>query len=214
MKKIYTLVFVLFSIVLKGQTGEKVDGHWGFSAGLETQTLGVQSLDGKEPDQTAVYSERNRPGMTLGANYRNKLIGGMSFQVGFTTSVLENKVSFRPGGTELFHFTDVELPVYLSYANPKSTNERLRGIILLGARAGWNVAQQESQNLRFLRERFAIDLGLGVEIRLGKWLLTPEVIYSHGLNNLHDFTGTNFDYLVGRAVRDKLAFKVVFFLPK
>lgn len=214
MKNIYCLFFCLAWTLVSAQETAKNTWIWGFSAGLETQTLGIETLDGKEPDETAVLSERNRIGGTIGMVGQKKIWRGLSFQTGLSLSSNHNQVTFRPGGQSRFQFLDLELPVYCVFANQKNGDLPLRGKVMFGPRLGWNLTSNDNDRLQFLQERFALDLGLGVDINMGKWRLCPEAIYSHGLNNLHDFTGKTFDLLVGRAVRDKLAFRLLLMRAK
>ena len=209
MKNIFLLLFCLLSAVSYGQEQEKNTVQWGFSLGIETQTLGIEALDRKTGESAAVVSGPNKPGAVLSIIGRKKIWHGFAFESGMSLSYNHNRVEFTPGGSSIFQFTDLELPVYFSFTNQEKSVLPLRGKVLFGAHTSWNLAQNAGDRLQFLRERLGIDLGLGVEVNLGKAKLYPTVIYSHGINNLHDFTGTEFDYFVGRAVRDKLAFRVV-----
>jgi Outer membrane protein beta-barrel domain len=209
MKK-YLLLLCCFHAVLGiAQERQKNVVKWGFVAGIETQTLGIEPLDDKLPEESAVQSGRNQAGATIGVLGEKKLWRGFSFQSGLSLSYTHNPVDFRPDGRSRYQFADIELPLYFSIANQKNGGLPLRGKILFGPRFGWNLLNNTSTRLNFFQQRLGLDLGLGVEIRLGKLKLCPEAIYSHGMNNLHDFTGTNYDYVVGRAVRDKVAFRVV-----
>jgi hypothetical protein len=73
----------------------------------------------------------------------------------------------------------------------------------------WNLAEQTSSNLNLLQERIALDVGLGIEIPSGRYAIQPEVLYSHGLNNIHNFSNTPYDPYVGQVVRDKLQIRVL-----
>lgn len=212
MKNIYCVLFCLIAGSLQAQEQTNNGFHWGLSLGIETQSLGIEPTDRVAPEETWVGSDRNKPGATLGITAQKSIWRGLGFQSGLSLSYTSNLVNFYPNTTQNYHFTDLELPVYFTVTNqkPGKAPAPLRAKILFGPRLGWNLAHNAGDKLQFLRERLAIDLGLGVEINLGKWNLSPEVIYSHGLNNLHDFVGADYDFEVGRAVRDKLAFRVVF----
>lgn len=209
MKKFIFLLCCLNVVPAGAQEQRRPAVKWGVIVGIETQTLGIEPLDDKAPEETAVQSGRNRLGATIGFLGEKKLWKGLSFQSGLSLSYTRNPVDFRPDGRSYYEFADIELPLYCSIANQHNGGLPLRGKILFGPRLGWNLANHTNDRLQFLKERIGLDLGLGVEIRFGKYKLCPEAVYSHGLNNLHDFTGTNYDYLVGRAVRDKVAFRVV-----
>ena len=65
------------------------------------------------------------------------------------------------------------------------------------------------QRADLLRERLAVDAGMGVEIRLKKWRLQPEFVYSLGLNNLHNISNTPYDWVVGRIIRDRFTLRLL-----
>jgi len=209
MKNFLFLIFCLHAVLGVAQEKQGNAVKWGFILGIETQTLGIEPLDEKGPEESAVQSGRNQPGVTIGVLGEKKLWLGLSFQSGLSFSYTHNPVDFRPDGRIRYQFADIELPLYFSIANQKNGGLPLRGKILFGSRLGWNLANRSNDRLLLMQERIGLDLGLGVEIRIGKLKICPEAIYSHGLNNLHNFTGTNYDYLVGRTVRDKVAFRVV-----
>lgn len=209
MKKFILLLNCLLTTLLFGQEKQNNSVQWGISLGIETQTLGIEALDRKIGETSAVLSGPNKPGAVLSFIGRKQIWRGLAFESGLSLSYNHNRVNFTPDGSQNFQFTDLELPAYFSLTNQEKSVLPLRGKVLFGARVGWNTAQNRGDRIQFLRERLGLDLGLGVEINLGKVRLFPTVIYSHGINNLHDFTGTEFDYFVGRAVRDKLAFRVV-----
>ncbi len=73
---------------------------------------------------------------------------------------------------------------------------------------GWNFADNPSNLLKIAQERFALDLGLGAEIKVGRWRLQPAFVYSHGLNNLHLIQDAQYDEVVGKMVRDKLSLRI------
>jgi hypothetical protein len=214
MKNIICLLFFLWATMANAQEKQKKPMQWGFMLGLETQSLGIESLYEQSPDEAWVESNRNKPGVTVGVLGQKKIWRGLSFESGLSLSYTYNKVVFHPDGPQKYEFTDLELPIYAAFTNQKNDGLPLRAKVLFGPRIGWNLAHKPIDKLQLLRERVALDLGLGVEISLGKWKLCPEAIYSHGLNNLHDFTSTNFDFLIGRVVRDKVSFRVVLMQAK
>ena len=213
-KIIYCTLFCLLASFSQAQEQQNRGFQWGLSVGAETQSLGIEPTDRLGPKETWVGSDRNKPGATLGIVGQKDIWRGLAFQTGLSFSYTSNLVKFFPNTAQTYHFTDLELPVYLSVTNQKASKAPLHAKILFGPRFGWNLGRNAGDKLQLLRERMAIDLGLGVEIRLGKWNLSPEMIYSHGLNNLHDFVGTEYDFQVGRVIRDKLAFRVVLMQAK
>lgn len=184
--------------------------QWGFFAGLTTQSLGIEPLDGKEPEEAAVQAARPKVGVTAGLMLEKKIWRGFGFEPGLAFSYVENRVYFRPGGAKTYPFADVELPLHFTLTNQSKQLLPLHAKLRFGPRLGWNVANAPASELHLYRRRVGLDLGLGVEIKWGKWIFCPEMLYSHGMNNLHDFRGSPVDFLTGRIVRDKLALRVVF----
>lgn len=209
MRKVVTLGLCLLALVVQGQQENEKLHYWSFFLGLETQSLGIESLDSREPDEATVVPGRPGIGFTTGFHYQKKIWRGISFRPGISFSRSSNSVSFKQDGREKYYFNDLETPLHLIFTNAKSGFQPLRGQVILGARFGWNFAENATDRLAFLNERAAIDLGLGVSIHTGKFIICPEAVYSHGLNNLHDYSDRPYDYLVGRVVRDKLAFRVL-----
>ncbi len=210
MKKILLLLLLFSAGQAVAQENRSRPFIWGVSAGLESQLLGIESPDTGEPEPSRVTSERASYGGSFGLFGRWHLWRGISVQPALAISSLRSRVLFQPAQVEYFRFADVDLPLHLVFTNTSESRFPLRGSILLGARLGWNFAAQNSQNLILLRERLALDAGLGIEIRLNKWRLQPEFVYSFGLNNLHDIANNEYDWTVGRIVRDRLALRVLF----
>lgn len=181
---------------------------WGMMVGFETQLLGIESV---QTDPEGIWAEAGTPahGGSFSIFGRWRVYRGLSVQPALSFSTLQSKIIFHPEGSESFRFSDVEIPLHFVLTSPPDERVPVRGSLLFGGRLGWNFATQNSENLNFLRERLALDLGLGVEIRLKKWRLQPEFVYSHCMNNIHDVTNTPYDWVVGRVVRDKLTLRVL-----
>jgi hypothetical protein len=102
------------------------------------------------------------------------------------------------------------MPFHFVLTNRKGSFP-LRGSMILGARLGWNFADTpETHHLKLYKNRIGLDTGLGIEINLKKLRLQPEFLYSFGLNNQNDATITDTYWGVGRTLRDRLTFRLVF----
>jgi hypothetical protein len=209
MKKILLLALVLFAAQLTAQKENSKSFVWGAMAGFETQLLGIEWIPNGEPEEFWAEAERAGYGGSLGVFGRWHIWRGLSVQPALSLSTLQSKVVFHSSGTEHFRFTDLELPLHFVLTNTSDGEFPLRGSLLFGGRLGWNLASQNSENLNLLRERVALDLGIGVEIRLKNWRFQPEFVYSHCLNNLHDVTNARYDWVTGRIVRDRLTLRVL-----
>ena len=209
MKKIFLFALLCWVGALPAQTPETGSFVWGMTAGFESQLLGIQSTNTNEPEQMRVEAGRAAHGGSAGVFGRWQLWRGVSIQQAMSFSFMRSKIHFYPGNVEYYRFTDLELPLHIVLTNPAKEDSPVRGSFLLGARVGWNFAPQNADNLHLLRERLAVDAGLGVELRFKSWQIQPEFVYSLGLNNIHDVTNTPYDWVVGRMVRDKLSLRVL-----
>ncbi len=133
----------------------------------------------------------------------------LHFQPELAVSFIENKVVFWPDGPKRYRFIDIELPLHFVVSDWRRSDSPLRGCVIFGGRVGWNFAQNPSNLLKISQERFALDLGLGAEIKIKRWRLQPAFVYSHGLNDLHFLENAKYDEVVGKMVRDKLALRVL-----
>ena len=209
MKNLLPAFILLCSLPVWAQTTPGRPFVLGGSLGFEPQLIGIQTLDGLEPARTAVLSERPAPGMSIGGFVRWQLWSGFAIQQELSLAFARNPVLFRPDGRVHYHFTTLELPLHFVWTNRAKGQFPLRGSFSFGGRLGWNLAPQPTDWLHLVRERAALDIGLGVEMHKGKWRFQPEFIYSYGLNNLHDFSNSRYDWLVGSVVWDKLTLRLL-----
>ncbi|MFN0216785.1 MAG: outer membrane beta-barrel protein [Saprospiraceae bacterium] len=207
MTKLLTLLFLLFTVQMFAQSKENECFTAGFFTGLETQSLGVQSL-GKWPDEPNAWSGSSGLGASVGVFGRKPIGRWLSFQPAISVSYLENQVVFWPDGPESYRFVDAELPLHFVASDWRRKESPLSGCVIFGGRIGWNFAKNESRLLKISQERFGLDLGLGAKIKIKRWRLQPAIIYSHGLNDLHFLGQAKYDEVVGKVLRDKLSFRI------
>ncbi len=208
MKNLLPPLLFLLTLPMFGQSPPKRFVLGGV-IGFEAQLLGIQTLDGLEPEQTAVLSDRLGNGISIGGFGRWQLLPMLAIRQGLALNRVQNTVLFRPHGTVRYEFIDVELPLHFVVTNRTHEPFPLRASFLFGGRVSANFASPATHHLLLLRERFAIDIGLGVEIGKNKWRFQPEFVYSHGMNNMHDFSNSDYDWLVGRVVRDRMTLRVL-----
>lgn len=208
MKIIPLLPLLFLSAGILAQSKENERFVWGFFIAAESQSLGIQPLDTKKQELAAVQPGRPGMGASVGFFGRKRCWRGLFFQPEAVLAFNKNAVRFRGVGEEDYRFVDAEIPLHFVLTDWRRNDYPLRACVIFGGRASWNLAQNPSKNLEIARERFALDLGLGAEIRLGKWLLQPSLLYSHGMNNIHNLSNAEFDWLVGRAARDKLSLRL------
>ncbi len=202
----YTFFGLFWSwAVLQAQSGPK----YGLIAGFESQILGIQTLDSREPSRSAVQARNGSAGVSIGVFGRWPLFQNVFVQPELLLAYAPNRVSFRDEGIIRYPFWDIEIPLHFVLSSPKNSFP-LRPSFLFGGRMGWNMAPHPTTNLYFLRERVSLDIGMGLEFRVKGILVCPELIYAHGMNNIHNFYNTKYDWIVGRAVRDRLSLRLYF----
>jgi len=205
MKILSILPFLLFAVQILAQSKANQRFAWGFFAAAETQALRMESLS-RWPVEPAVWSSSRSVGMSAGVFGRKPLLRWLDFQPTISAFWGENDLKFSADGTSTYHFYDVDLPMHFVISDWRRKDFPLRGCIILGGRMGWNFAANPDRLLRFSQERFALDLGIGADISIGKeWVLQPSLMYSHGMNDLHYLADTKYGWVVGRVMRDKLA---------
>lgn len=206
MKNISLFIFLLFAVEILAQSNTNKRFAWGFFAAAETQALRIESLTRRWPEEPAVWSSRRSVGLSAGVFGRKPVLPWLDFQPTLSAFWGENELRFSADGNSEYHFFDVDLPMHFVISDWRRKDFPLRGCIIVGGRLGWNFAANPNRLLRFSQERFALDLGIGADISLGKeWVLQPSLMYSHGLNDLHYIADAKYDWVVGRVLRDKLA---------
>ena len=209
MRKLSALPLLFWAFQILAQSKENERFALGFFVGWENQALGIQSLSRHWPDEPAAWSGGTKAGISAGVFARKPIWRWLHFQPELAFSYVENKVIFWPKGSMIYRFFDAELPLHFVVTDWRRSEFPLRGCVIFGGRMGWNLAQNSPQQLKFAQERFALDLGLGAEIKIKRWRLQPAFLYSHGLNDLHFLHDTTYDPVVGKMVRDKLSLRLL-----
>ncbi|MBK9335115.1 MAG: hypothetical protein IPM98_00455 [Lewinellaceae bacterium] len=214
MKKIARWILLLGSAGVFGQSPGP-EGHFtfGFLATAEFQTLNIATPAPRSGGPYLVAGNRTGFGAGLGIWGRWPLLPALSLRPALAFSRTGNTLAFQTPDGQLvrdrYVFSDIELPVHFLLTNHFSRLP-LRAVVIFGGRLSWNVAPARSTTaINLLPERLGLDIGLGAGIPWGKVLIQPEVIYSYGMTNSHDFRDTDYDWAVGRIVRDRLSVRVV-----
>lgn len=212
MKKLLVLLLCVFVQHLFAQQDAPKRFFWGMLAGVEQHRLSIQSITSKVsmPDSPMAGAERSgTAGGMLGAFGRWRLTRDLAIQSELLCTYAQNQVRFSPENIrEKYRFLDLELPLHLVVTNTRKT-QPLRASFLIGGRIGWNFASNPTDKLSLLSGRTAADVGLGAEIRLSRYRIQPEVVYSYGLNNLHDYLNTTYDPGISSVVRDRITIRVL-----
>lgn len=214
MKKIVCWILLLNCFGAFGQSAEpKAPFSYGFSAGAEFQILNMAALSPRPGGPYLAEDDRIGYGASAGLWGQWPLLPTLSLRPALVFSRTTNTLAFRtPDGADVrdrYIFSDLELPLHIVLTN-QFNHLPVRAIVLLGGRLSWNLAPVAPEAaLHILPERLSVDIGIGAGIRWGKVHLQPEVIYSYGLNNSHDFRDSPYDWAVGRIVRDRVSVRVV-----
>ena len=212
MKKLLVVLFYAYSLQLVAQQEKPKHFFWGVLAGIEQHRLSVQSITGKTNTPEALLAGAEKAGTAgalLGAFGRWQLSRDLAIQTELLFSAAQNTIRFFPqGGSETHRFLDAEIPLHFVVTNTRK-NQPLRASFLVGGRVGWNFASRTSEKLNLYSGRTAADIGLGAEIRLRKCRIQPEVVYSYGLNNLHNYLNTAYDPSISSIVRDRITVRVL-----
>lgn len=210
------LVLVLFFRLQAQAQSEDRDKplRFGLFFALEQHSMGASVNNSWKAGEPVMYFDPKTPGFGLGGFMRWNLFSRLAIQPELAFSYAANRATLLPGNEsnikQQYRFANLELPLHFILTSPPS-EASVRGIVLFGGRMGFNFSDNFfPENVSLLHELFSLDLGLGAEIRLKKIKIQPEVLYSHGMNNLHDFGGSPYDWSIGRIVRDRLALRVLF----
>jgi len=187
--------------------------RWGGWVALETHLLGVGAAGNQPWDQPDVWAQSPVAGWGFGV-YRSFPLGRrIGLQPAVSIAANRQAVYFSAeGGATLrqsYAFADLECAAHLIWTD-KAGRMPLQGYVLLGPRLGWNVARQpRDPGMGMLRERLAIDAGLGLSFPLrSRWMLEPGIVYSQGLFSVHDHVNRPYDDRVGRVLRDRISIRL------
>lgn len=212
MKKILFLLFWACLQRLPAQQEMPKRFFWGLLAGVEQHRVSIQSIASKvsKPDSPNAAADRTgAAGAVIGAFGRWRLTRDLAIQSELLCAYAQNGIRFSPENVrENYRFLDLELPLHLVVTNTRKT-QPLRASFLIGGRIGWNFASNPADKLGLLSGRTAADVGLGAEIRISRYRIQPEVVYSYGLNNLHDYLNTTYDPGISSVVRDRITLRVL-----
>ncbi len=186
---------------------------FGVSVGAEFQTLNLALLPERPGAPYVHVPHPTGSGAGLGIWGQWPLLPRFymrpACQFSYTANSLEFESADGQRSRNRFAFADLELPLHFILAD-QFKHLPVKGLILFGGRVSWNMAAgSTSADLRFLPERIGLDIGIGAGFEWGKWGIQPELVYSYGLNNSHDFHNSPYDWAVGRVVRDRLSLRVL-----
>lgn len=199
---------LLLSVVSELYAQDSPATTFGAWLSMETQSLPIERVQQVDPNISTVWSKRAATGPGGGVFLRWNIVGGWALQPALGLSTLRHRVFFQGAPPVDYRFTSLDLPLHIVWTN-NSDRFLIRPSVVLGGRLGVNLARQTARDqLVLLQEWVAIDLGIGIEIHTKRLIIRPEVLYAYGMNNLHDYTNTSYDPLIGRIQRDRLSVRL------
>lgn len=212
MNKIILSVFLLVSCTAHAQTAEACRFAYGAMVGMESQSIGGSYI--KRADALP-YAVAGHPslGMSFGGFAQWSLTKSIAVRPQLVFAYNYNDIrliqNIQQVGLVRYRFSDVELPLHFVATNQVG-DLPIRASVLLGGRLSWNFASDPvNEVIGLYHERLGIDIGLGAECQIGAWKIKPEVIYSYGVNNIHNVVNLPYDWSIGRVVRDRLSIRVL-----
>jgi hypothetical protein len=130
-------------------------------------------------------------------SYRQRIL------LNFESSTLEfdNKKS----GIQKLNLQNVVItaPIHFMF---QSNYEKYRPFVLLGSTLKYNLGQDKDVKDKFQIKPFdmTVDLGIGIEIKMKKFLLAPEINFSQGLFNIQNNIGTNYSNTISKLSRQNV----------
>ncbi|MEY3368157.1 MAG: hypothetical protein RI973_1312 [Bacteroidota bacterium] len=152
-----------------------------------------QSREFIKSDSIRLVESVTGPGFNLGIVTNLKI--GDYFDVRFlpTLSFAERNINYAPSNTDRrpfarrFESVFVEMPFHARYKSAPYNDMRL--FVIAGVKYSFDVASDSRSNqadalVKIAPNDFAFEIGSGIQIFLPYFIFSPEIKYSHGLNNI------------------------------
>jgi len=96
--------------------------------------------------------------------------------------------TFKSGRTEIQNIESafIEIPVLLKYKSERRGNVRMYilGGFKYGIEAGAKYKERSEDQLRLYNQNYSIEYGLGIDLYYPMFRFSPELRFSHGINNM------------------------------
>ncbi|MCK6691323.1 MAG: outer membrane beta-barrel protein [Thermoanaerobaculia bacterium] len=213
MKKFLTAFLMFFALCAFGQDAERQRFFYGYSFGAEMQSLNI-GLFSERPNGPYITSDQPGFGASAGVWGQWRLLPVLQVRPALQLHYTRNTIRFWADNGEVerrqYPFTELEIPIHFLLTSALRQMP-VQGLILFGGRMSANLAAgRQNVLMKLLPERLGLDIGIGASFRQGDWTIQPELIYSYGMNNVHDFTNSPYDWTVGRIFRDRLSLRISF----
>ena len=147
----------------------------------------------------------------LGQEAKVKLNSFISYRqrilLNFESSTLE--FDTKKGGMQKLKLQNVVIaaPIHFMF---QSNYEKYRPFIFLGSTLKYNLGQNKDVKDKFQIKPFdmTVDLGIGIEIKMKKFLIAPEINFSKGLFNIQNNIGTSYSKTISKLSRQNVLFTI------
>lgn len=101
----------------------------------------------------------------------------------------------------------IAAPVHFMF---QSNYKKYRPFLIAGSTIKYNLGQEKTVVDKFQIKPFDItaDMGIGMEVKLNKFTIAPEINFSHGLLNIQNNLGTNYSNAFSKLSRQNVVFLV------
>lgn len=157
---------------------------------------------------------QNKMGFSLGLIYRLQLSERfavvpqtlLSFQDNRLNYTLENQTTHE----ESLEAALLAVPLHFVFTDVKG--EKYNPAITIGGRYTYDISDKnEDALLNVKKHDFAVDLGVGLEVKMKKFAMKPQLMYTFGLANLKDGNATIYNQAISHISRDKIALRFLFY---
>ncbi len=188
-----TIAFSQKQVVQRRPYADYRQFHLGFHVGVHTQDLAIINSGSQRvlPDQSLgdpIYSEISSysSGFSVGiiADYTLKLNWELRFIP--TLHLAERSFAFSNGKEQIESLSSrsnlIELPLLIKYSSERLNN--IRPYMLFGGYTALQIGQKKGDAIHFKPLEYGLKVGVGCDIYLSFFKLSPEISFSYGLGDV------------------------------
>ena len=220
MQKIFQLLILFLSVQnLSAQTDSSPKlVEYGIMMGAH---LGHLKTDLSDWESAGISNElrsletQNRVGFSLGILAKIRISQLFSIVPQANLTFLDGRLNYdlesQNDHQESLEAVLVEFPLHFVFTHSKY--KRVNPSIFFGGRYAYDLRDAEDTDfkLQLKKHDFMLDLGTGLEIKLKRFKVKPELMYSLGLANLKDSGEAFFNSAIEGIYRDRIALRVSFY---
>ena len=214
MKKFAFLSILIFnSILIFAQNSSNKD-FFKISPliGLDFGHLKVENSDLGIANEINSLETQNNFGFSLGLKYDFNITNQFSISpqtlISFQSSSLNFDLENQDNREEDVEPVTIEIPIHFTFK--KISEKRINPVVFGGLRYIYDISnEEEDDRLDLKKNDFAIDSGAGLEVKLDKYNLRAEFIYTLGLVNLKNSNTDIFNSAINSINRDRISFRII-----